>query len=145
MEPHLNTIAIVVSDLPATLQFYRLLGLNIPEGREYEYYVECVSPNASTILFISKRNMLKLNPNWQDNHGKGGIGLHFKFDKVDELEKVYNSLMDTGYKSVLTPCNTKWGERFAEVLDPDGNIVSLFAHLKQVEYHRFPLATICQN
>lgn len=144
MEPHLNTIAIVVSNLSASLEFYRVLGLKIPIGQENEYYVECVSKHASTIVFIPQKNMLKLNPNWRETEGKGNVGMHFKFNDSNGVEDTYNKLMDMGYESVTTPYNTKWGERFAEVLDPDGNTVSLFAHLN-VTSRTFSLCAISRN
>ena len=133
MEPQLNTITIVVSSLPKALQFYRALGLKIPIGQEQEYYVECVSKHASTIVFITKENMLKLNPSWRQADSNGNIGLHFKFSNTQGVEETYNKLMDLGYQSVTIPYDTKWGERFAEVLDPDGNTVSIFAPLMAIQ------------
>lgn len=133
MEPQLNTITIVVNSLPKALQFYRALGLKIPIGQEQEYYVECVSKHASTIVFITKENMLKLNPSWRQAYSNGNIGLHFKFSNKQGVEETYNKLMDLGYQSVTIPYDTKWGERFAEVLDPDGNTVSIFAPLMAIQ------------
>lgn len=133
MEPQLNTITIVVNSLPKALQFYRALGLKIPIGQEQEYYVECVSKHASTIVFITKENMLKLNPSWRQADSNGNIGLHFKFSNTQGVEETYNKLMDLGYQSVTIPYDTKWGERFAEVLDPDGNTVSIFAPLMAIQ------------
>ena len=133
MEPQLNTITIVVNSLPKALQFYRALGLKIPIGQEQEYYVECVSKHASTIVFITKENMLKLNPSWRQADSNGNIGLHFKFSNTQGVEETYNKLMDLGYQSVTIPYDTKWGERFAEVLAPDGNTVSIFAPLMAIQ------------
>lgn len=128
MEPHLNTITLVVDNLEVSLDFYRALGLNIPYTVGNEYYVECVSPHATPIVFITKQNMLKLNPKWKGG-ALGRLGLHFKFSSLYQLEQCYAALMDLGYISVTVPYDTKWGERYAEVSDPDGNVVSLFAHL----------------
>ncbi len=38
--------------------------------------------------------------------------------------------MGAGYKSELTPFDAPWGQRYAVVLDPDGNGVDLFAPLE---------------
>ncbi len=39
-QPKLHTIGIVVKDMPRSIGFYRLLGLDIPEGEEQAPHVE---------------------------------------------------------------------------------------------------------
>jgi uncharacterized glyoxalase superfamily protein PhnB len=46
---------------------------------------------------------------------------------VDEL---YAALVADGVHSYAEPWDAFWGERCAEVLDPDGNVVDLFAPLE---------------
>ena len=144
MKPHLNTIAMVVTDMDATLNFYSILGLDIPLERMNELYVECVAPNETTIVFITKQNMLKLNPNWKEGSGRGNVSLHFKFENASKVEATYREMVQKGYKAVTLPHDTSWGECYAEISDPDGNIVSLFAHLTEVK-HRFSVSALCAN
>lgn len=44
-----DMIGFTVRDMGAALRFYRLLGLDIPEGKEGEDYVEVITPNGYRI------------------------------------------------------------------------------------------------
>ena len=44
-----DMVGMVVRDMSATLRFYRLLDLAIPEGVEGEPYVEVITPNGYRI------------------------------------------------------------------------------------------------
>jgi uncharacterized glyoxalase superfamily protein PhnB len=40
---------------------------------------------------------------------------------------MFERLTAAGYPGSLSPYDAPWGQRYATVLDPDGNIVDLFA------------------
>lgn len=125
----LHTIGLTVKDLGKSLSFYRSLGLPIPEGQDNEYHVEFTSNDGYSIGFIPESTMLKTNPNWTAPTGDNRISLQFACNSPKEVDDTYKTLTSKGYTSFKAPWNAPWGQRFAQVLDPDGNNVAFFAHL----------------
>jgi uncharacterized glyoxalase superfamily protein PhnB len=125
----LHTISITVHNLKQSLSFYRTLGLAIPEGQENEHHVEYTTENGFSIGFIPESTMLQTDPTWTAPNGNNRIGLQFACTSPSEVDEVYQKLMAAGYRSFKEPWDAFWGQRFAQVLDPDGNNVGLFADL----------------
>ena len=125
----LHTVGIVVDDLKASLAFYRLVGLPIADGQDEEFHVEYTAPNGYAIGFIPKQTMLYTNPAWTAPTGDNRISLQFNCQTVDEVNAAYARLIAAGHRSFRAPWDADWGQRFAQVLDPDGNNIGLFAEL----------------
>jgi uncharacterized glyoxalase superfamily protein PhnB len=45
------------------------------------------------------------------------------------VDKTHQELVDAGYRSHNAPWDAFWGQRYASIEDPDGNVVDLFAPL----------------
>lgn len=129
----LHTISITVKDLGKSLSFYRTLGLAIPEGQDQEHHVEYSDENGYIIDFIPENTMLQTDPNWKAPIGQKRIGLQFSCSSSEEVDSTYQKLIDAGHPSFKEPWDAFWGQRFAQVIDPDGNNVSFFASLNQQE------------
>jgi catechol 2,3-dioxygenase-like lactoylglutathione lyase family enzyme len=125
----LHTIGITVKDLGKSLSFYRTLGLAIPEGQDNEHHVEFTSENGYSIGFIPETTMLHSDPTWVAPTGNNRISLQFACGSPAEVDETYNKLIAAGHKSFKEPWDAFWGQRFAQVLDPDGNNVGFFAEL----------------
>lgn len=125
----LNTVSITVKDLGLSLSFYRTLGLAIPEGQDNEHHVEYTSENGYSIGFIPETTALQTTPNWKAPTGDNRIGLQFAFSSSAEVDETYAKLVTAGHRSFKEPWDAFWGQRFAQVMDPDGNNVGLFAEL----------------
>jgi catechol 2,3-dioxygenase-like lactoylglutathione lyase family enzyme len=125
----LHTVGITVKDLSKSLSFYRTLGLAIPEGQDNEHHVEFTSEDGYSIGFIPETTMLHTNPNWKAPTGDNRISLQFACATPVEVDETYKRLMDAGHQSFKEPWDAFWGQRFAQVIDPDGNNVGFFAHL----------------
>lgn len=125
----LHTIGITVKDLGKSLSFYRTLGLAIPEGLDNEHHVEFTSENGYSIGFIPEKTMLQTDPNWTAPTGNNRISLQFACNSTAEVDEVYNKLIAAGHSSFKEPWDAFWGQRFAQVIDPDGNNVGFFAEL----------------
>lgn len=121
-----DLIGMVVKDMKASLDFYRALGLPIPEGAEKEDHVECrvagIRLAWDTIGVIQS-----FDPTWTPPTGGHGMGLAFLCDSPDEVDATYQRLIALGYHSHKVPWDAFWGQRYATVHDPDGNGVDLFA------------------
>ena len=45
------------------------------------------------------------------------------------MDATYAGLVAAGFEGKKEPYDAFWGQRFADVVDPDGNVVHLFAAL----------------
>ncbi|MEV0964032.1 MULTISPECIES: VOC family protein [unclassified Streptomyces] len=129
MTPRLDAVGLVVSDMAASLAFYRRLGLAIPEGAESAPHVEAVLPGGPRVLFDTEDTIRSFDPGWTPPEGRDRVGLAFLCDSPAEVDKTYEELVGAGHRGHLAPWDAFWGQRYAIVLDPDGAEVSLFAGL----------------
>ncbi|MGW1814801.1 VOC family protein [Streptomyces sp. NPDC002125] len=127
MTPRLDAISVTTADLPASLAFYRRLGLDIPKGAESAPHVEVSLPGGQRLLWDTEDVVRSFDPGWTGSKGGERLGLAFLCDGPAEVDAVYTDLTDAGYEGHLPPWDAVWGQRYAVVLDPDGSAVSLFA------------------
>jgi catechol 2,3-dioxygenase-like lactoylglutathione lyase family enzyme len=123
-----DMVGYVVRDMAATLRFYRLLGLDIPAGVEAEPFVEVITPNGYRLSWNTEAMVLGIDPEWVEPVG-ARVSVAFKCDTPAEVDSVYYRLVEAGYASRKAPWDAFWGQRYATVMDPDGNTVDLFAPL----------------
>jgi uncharacterized glyoxalase superfamily protein PhnB len=121
-----DMIGMTVKDMPAALKFYRLLGLEIPSGMESEDHVEVITPNGYRLAWDTVSMMKTIHPDWEEPAGQR-IGLAFKCASPAEVDELTRQLEQEGYTIYMQPWDALWGQRYAVVLDPDGNKVDLFA------------------
>ncbi|MEU7010309.1 VOC family protein [Streptomyces sp. NPDC046332] len=125
--PRLDVIGLVVSDMAASLAFYRRLGLDIPADADSAPHVEAALPGGMRIAWDTEEVIASFNPGWSRPAGGDRVGLAFLCDSPREVDATYESLVAAGYQGHLKPWDAVWGQRYAVVLDPDGCGVSLFA------------------
>lgn len=126
--PRLDAIGIVTADMPASLAFYRLLGLDVPAGAESAPHVEVTLPGGMRVLWDTEEVMRSFDPAWTRPAGGGErVGLAFRCAGPAQVDAVYEALTGAGHRGHLKPWDAVWGQRYAVVLDPDGTGVSLYA------------------
>lgn len=126
--PALDAFGIVASDVPATLRFYRLLGVPFPE--EGEGHVEAVTPSGLRLMVDSEDVVASFYPDWSPPpKGSPRTALAFLCDAPAEVDAVHDAVVLAGFASFTEPFDAPWGQRYATVGDPDGNHVDLFAPL----------------
>ncbi|MER7958039.1 VOC family protein [Streptomyces sp. NPDC096030] len=125
--PRLDVIGLVVSDMAASLAFYRRLGLDIPADADTAPHVEAALPGGMRIAWDTEEVIASFDPGWTRPEGGDRMGLAFLCDSSGEVDATYESLVAAGYRGHLKPWDAVWGQRYAVVLDPDGCGVSLFA------------------
>lgn len=121
-------IGIVASDVPASLAFYRRLGLDIPADADSAPHVEVTLPGGMRVGWDSEDVIRSFDPDWTPPTPGDGVGLCFLCDSPAEVDALYAELVGAGYRGHLKPWDAVWGQRYAVVLDPDGCGVSLFAN-----------------
>ncbi|MEU5631746.1 VOC family protein [Streptomyces rishiriensis] len=131
MSPRFDAIGLVVSDMAASVSFYRRLGFAFPEGAEREPHTEAGLPGGVRLLLDTEDTVRSFHPQWQPPSGGGRSSLVLRCDTPGEVDTVYAELVGAGYHGELKPWDAFWGQRYALVLDPDGNGVDLFAPLAE--------------
>ena len=129
MTPRFDSIGLVARDLPATLAFYRRLGLDIPAAADSEDHVEVTLAGGVRLLFDPVTTIASFDPSFDPDGDLGGTSLAFACDDAAEVDRAHADLIGAGYRSHLDPFDAFWGQRYATVTDPDGNHVDLFAPL----------------
>lgn len=130
MAVRLDTIGVVVRDMGKSLAFYRLLSLPIPDGQDDEAHVELPNPGGLTLGFDTEEMVRRLDPGWREPSGQR-MNLQFACESPAEVDVVYARVVAAGHRSYKEPWDAFWGQRFARVIDPDGNVVNLFAPLPE--------------
>lgn len=125
--PRFDLIGLVVSDMAASLAFYRRLGLSFAEGAQSAPHVEAELPGGLRLAFDTEETIRSFHPGWRPPTGGGRVGLAFHCGSPEGVDASYAELTGCGYRSELAPFDAPWGQRYAVVLDPDGNGVDLFA------------------
>jgi catechol 2,3-dioxygenase-like lactoylglutathione lyase family enzyme len=127
----LDLIGLVVQDLAASLAFYRRLGLPIPEGAESSEHghVEAELPGGLRLAWDTVDVIRSFDPDWEPASGGTRIALAFRCDSPADVDATYGELVAAGYEGHKEPWDAFWGQRYAQVRDPDGNGVDLFAPL----------------
>ncbi|MCA2206459.1 VOC family protein [Nocardia rosealba] len=129
MTPQLDAISIIVSDMAASVAFYRALGLDFPEGCETEGHAEAPLSGGMRLLLDTEATVASFSPGWQPPSGPGRSSLAFRCADPAEVDSVYKDLVGAGYHGELAPWDAFWGQRYATLADPDGHGVDLYAPL----------------
>ena len=124
--PSLDAIGIVASDLARSVTFYRLLGVAFPDANDD--HLEAQLPNGLRLMLDTEEVIKSFDPDWKRPQGNS-IGLAFLCDSAAAVDDLYKAVVAAGFGGKTTPFDAFWGQRYAQVLDPDGHSVDLFAPL----------------
>jgi uncharacterized glyoxalase superfamily protein PhnB len=127
--PKLDAFGIVVSDMARSVAFYGRLGLAFPEGAEKEGHAEAELGGGMRYMLDTEDVMRSFDPEWQrptDGHLVGGA---FRCESPEEVDRVYAELLEAGATPAKQPWDAFWGQRYAQLKDPDGTVIDLYAPL----------------
>jgi uncharacterized glyoxalase superfamily protein PhnB len=123
--PQLDAIGIVSSDLGRSRAFYKLLGVEIAEGDDH---VEATMPNGLRLMFDTEAVIRSFRPDWTRETGNQAA-LAFACGSPAEVDETYARVVAAGFEGEKEPWDAFWGHRYAQLRDPDGVPVDLFAAL----------------
>ncbi len=123
--PLLNGIGIVVSDLERSIRFYRLLGLNVAETPD-EGHIDTFLPNGLRFMLDTEDVVRSFRPEWRRETGNQ-LGLALECESPAEVDEVYARVTAAGFQGEKEPWDAFWGQRYAQLRDPDGVPVDLYA------------------
>ena len=131
MSPQFDFFAVVVSDMARSLAFYRKLGLEFPEGSESEGHVEAQLPGGMRYGLDTEEVIRSFDPEWHRPTGGHAAGGAFRCESPEEVDTTYAELLTVGGSPHKEPWDAFWGMRYAQVADPDGTVIDLYALLPQ--------------
>lgn len=124
----LNALGIVSKNIPESIRFYTLLGLQFEACENTAQHVEAIAKNGLRVMLDSEEIIKSIKPNWKKPES-AAISLAFQCETPAEVDQTFASVQKAGFKVEKEPWDAFWGQRYAIVLDPDGNPIDLFAAL----------------
>ena len=122
----LYMVGAIVEDMPRAVEFYRRLGVDVPEGAEEQEFVE-IAMSGLTFFLSTREQNARWDPARRRASGGYRIILEFYLDSPEALDAKYEELTGYGYPSHCAPYDVTPELRFAMVDDPDGNTILLSA------------------
>ena len=130
-EGRLDAFGIVVGDLARAVRFYRMLGAVFPEGAETSEHghAEAELAGGIRLMLDSEEGIKSFDPSWKRGDGQAGASLAFHCDSPGAVDELYSMAIKEGGIGQKEPWDAFWGQRYAQLRDPDGNPVDLYAEL----------------
>jgi uncharacterized glyoxalase superfamily protein PhnB len=124
----LGAIGIVSANMAEAARFYRLLGVDVPEPGDEDHF-EATLANGLRLMWDTESLIRQLDPEWERPTGGHALSLAFECASPSEVDETYRRVVDAGFEGKKEPYDAFWGQRYANVVDPDGNVIDLFAAL----------------
>jgi catechol 2,3-dioxygenase-like lactoylglutathione lyase family enzyme len=125
--PQLNAIGIIVSDMERSIGFYRLLGVDVPETPA-EGHIDTFLPNGVRFMLDTEDVVRSFRPEWTRATGNQ-LAVAFECSTPGEVDETYARVVEAGFHGEKEPWDAFWGQRYAQLQDPDGVGVDLYATL----------------
>jgi uncharacterized glyoxalase superfamily protein PhnB len=145
IRPTLTQLNIVSGNPAASIDFYRRLGLDIPDQSIWRtatgvHHVTAGDAAESEGLHFdidSTTFAQRWNTGWRDREDLAGrVVVGFHVASREEVDRLYGEMTAAGHRGLQAPYDAFWGARYAVVEDPDGIAVGLMSP-KSAE-HRSP-------
>jgi catechol 2,3-dioxygenase-like lactoylglutathione lyase family enzyme len=124
--PALKAIGIVTKDMKESVRFYRLLGVQVPDPSGD--HLDATLPGGIALMWDALELIKQLDPDWTEPRGHR-MGLAFQCSSPGDVDATHARVVAAGFRSKKDPWDAFWGQRYAQVIDPDDNAVDLFAPL----------------
>ncbi len=121
---HLN---LVVRDMDAAVDFYRRLGIEIPDTLpDWQAHHRTADPGGEVEIDLDSTAFTKQwNAGWPAS--QTGVVVGFRVATREDVDALYEELTGAGHVGQQHPYDAFWGARYAIVEDPSGNAVGLMS------------------
>ncbi|MGE0728485.1 MAG: VOC family protein [Acidimicrobiia bacterium] len=133
MSLDLDQFDLVSADPEAALQFYRHLGVDIPDDAIWRtdtgiHHIDVTLPSGVILHIDSVPLADHYDTGWNGQQPTGpSIILNFKVGDRPHVDDLYERMVEHGYPAAQPPYDTFWGARYAIVIDPDGNHIGIMS------------------
>ena len=139
--PRLDQINLVSVDVPASVEFYRLLGVDVPDvsdGGWGAHHLSAASSDSESGIDLDI-DSVGFAAYWGSPEVPPGPVLGFRLASREAVDELYERLTTAGHPGVRAPYNAFFGVRFAIVSDPGGTSIALMSEPSE-QYRRAPPA-----
>jgi exodeoxyribonuclease VII small subunit len=117
MPARFEAIGLISSDLARSAAFYRLLGVDLPAGDDH---LSADLPGGIRLMLDTPEVIRSFDPGWDWPTGAHRSSLAFRCDSPAEVDATFRDLLAAGGSGHKEPWDAFWGQRYAQVKDPDG-------------------------
>ena len=129
----IDAMGLIVKDLARSVRFYRGLGAEFPEGAEVSEHghAEAELGGGIRMLLDTESGIATFDPTWQPPVGEPRTAVAFRCGSPAEVDALFAEAIEAGGRSHKEPWDAFWGQHYAQLRDPDGNGVDLYADLQE--------------
>ena len=136
VRPVLNQLNIVSRNVSASIEFYRKLGVDIPEDAIWRtpsgiHHVGGGDHGGEAAIDLdldSAAFAQMWNAGWKGRSDLGGrVVIGFHVPTREAVDALYRDMTAAGHKGLQPPHDAFWGARHAIIEDPDGIAVGLMS------------------
>ena len=130
--PDLHMLNLVVEDMGASLDFYRRLGVTVPDGEDAAgYHVQLRMPGGFSLELDTAESARLWHAAWRADPASASVVVGFSLPTREAVDERYLELTSAGYPGRQPPFDAFWGARYAIVADPDGHDVGLMSPIDE--------------
>jgi uncharacterized glyoxalase superfamily protein PhnB len=130
--PDLHMVNLVVNDMAASLDFYRRLGIAVPEGADADgAHIQLRMPGGFSLELDTAESARLWHAAWRADPAGVSIVVGFSLPTREAVDQRYAELTSAGYAGRQPPFDAFWGARYAIVADADGNDVGLMSPINE--------------
>lgn len=126
----LGFIGIVTQNMNASLAFYRALGVTVPDGMDDAPHVDGRLDDGTVLAWDTVETIRSFDPAYVFPGGSHRVALAFTMPSPAAVDALFAAMTAAGHTPHVEPWDAHWGQRYATLLDPDGNSVDLYAELE---------------
>ncbi len=130
--PVFDQINIVSGDVDASVEFYRRLGIDMPDPFKsavgVSFHTGFQSADGITVELDAPAFATVWNKGWAESQSLvGRVVLGLRVGTRDEVARIFVDMTAAGYAGLQPPYDAFWGARYAIVQDPSGLAVGLMS------------------
>jgi catechol 2,3-dioxygenase-like lactoylglutathione lyase family enzyme len=137
--PVFDQVNVIVGDMDATVEFYRRLGVVLPDDGPWNTYHRAAQMPEGLDLDFDLHSFATQWNEGTPTKGRKGVVLGFRVQTRAAVDRIHADMTKAGYRSQMEPYDAFWGSRYAVLEDPDGNAVGVMSPMED-EYRREPPA-----
>lgn len=123
----LHMLNLVVDDIAASLDFYRRLGVEVPDRAPTGGHLQIRMPGGFSLELDTAESARTWHAGWRADPASVRAVLGFALADRRAVDERYADLTAAGFVGRQPPFDALWGARYAIVADPDGNDVGLMS------------------